>query len=60
MTRGLWLMAQAILNATDEATYQLQQPESGVDWYEKDMRFTEKSLKLAYDELKNMAELEEI
>ena len=51
------VMAQAIINASDEVTYQLQQPDSGVDWYEKDLRFTEKSLQLAYPELKNKPHL---
>lgn len=45
-------IAQAMVNALDEVTYQLQQPDSGVDWYEADIKYMDKALVLAYPAMK--------
>ena len=45
-------IAQAMVNALDEVTYQLQQPDSGVDWYEADIKYMDKALVLAYEAMK--------
>jgi hypothetical protein len=45
-------IAQAMVNALDEVTYQLQQAETGVDWYEADIKYMDKALVLAYPAMK--------